>query len=228
LPKKEYAVFCGLVHHNQNLEIVLEKYPHLLREILSDPHNPVVQSFKANADYWHGNTYLMRAIANASDNPNKKGTEAMEVSTKAIFRILGFLQSKEGKDHKDILTIEDIHGAQPLSLAIRTLNPRIASEIIRTIEKDKNNQSVINHCDGENGRTPLHLACITGSYDVCRILTDLGAKTDIKDKDGRTAFDYLDLPEPDRIAELKKVLKEVHFLPAIVMDQETLKRWSNQ
>ena len=39
--------------------------------------------------------------------------------------------------------------------------------------------------------TPLYLASKNGKEDVCKLLIDREAKTDIKDKNGNTPKDYL-------------------------------------
>jgi len=47
----------------------------------------------------------------------------------------------------------------------------------------------INKADLEGGLTPLHLGVISGNSRLVRKLLIKGANRDIKDKNGRTAFD---------------------------------------
>ena len=87
-------------------------------------------------------------------------------------------------DNSDILDMPNKDGDTPLLLALR-------------IDKDKyfakllvKEGAEVNAISKKDGKTPLMLAVINGDKDMVRILSERHAKRGIKDKSGKSAFDY--------------------------------------
>ncbi|XP_065306721.1 26S proteasome non-ATPase regulatory subunit 10-like isoform X2 [Dermacentor albipictus] len=82
------------------------------------------------------------------------------------------------KDH-----LEDSYGSTPLHRAASLGR----SAIVRLFLDGYRNQLDIN-CTDEAGNTPLHLACEEERVDVAKMLIQAGCRTDIMNKEEKTAF----------------------------------------
>jgi ankyrin repeat protein len=84
----------------------------------------------------------------------------------------------------------DNQGKTILSLSIRMIKPQLAELIL------KHDKTSINMADNE-GRTPLHYACILGIISVANILIINGGYLTVKDKKGLTPADYLNCADTE-------------------------------
>jgi ankyrin repeat protein len=66
-------------------------------------------------------------------------------------------------------------------------------ELVERFIREGQDRGLINK-QTTDGRTPLHFAALNGNKKVFDLLVQRGAKTDIKDKDGKTASDLLANP----------------------------------
>ena len=87
-------------------------------------------------------------------------------------------------DSSDILDIPNKEGDTPLLLSLRLDKDRYFAKLL--IKEG----AEVNAVSKKDGKTPLMLAAINGDEDIARILSQRHAKRGIKDKSGKSAFDY--------------------------------------
>ena len=87
-------------------------------------------------------------------------------------------------DSSDILDIPNKEGDTPLLLSLRPDKDRYFSKLL--IKEG----AEVNAISKKDGKTPLMLAVINGDKEMTRILSERHAKRGIKDKSGKSAFDY--------------------------------------
>ncbi len=87
-------------------------------------------------------------------------------------------------DGFDILDMPNKEGDTPLLLSLRIDRDRYFSKLL--IKEG----AEVNAISKKDGKTPLMLAAINGDDDMVRILSQRHAKRGIKDKLGKSAFDY--------------------------------------
>ena len=87
-------------------------------------------------------------------------------------------------DSSDILDIPNKEGDTPLLLSLRLDKDRYFAKLL--IKEG----AEVNAVSKKDGKTPLMLAAVNGDDDMARILSERHAKRGIKDKFGKSAFDY--------------------------------------
>ncbi len=87
-------------------------------------------------------------------------------------------------DSSDILDMPNKEGDTPLLLSLRIDRDRYFSKLL--IKEG----AEVNAISKKDGKTPLMLAAINGDEDMVRILSERHAKRGIRDKSGKSAFDY--------------------------------------
>ena len=87
-------------------------------------------------------------------------------------------------DSSDILDTPNKEGDTPLLLSLRLNKDKYFAKLL--IKEG----AEVNAVSKKDGKTPLMLAAINGDEDMARILSERHAKRGIKDKTGKSAFDY--------------------------------------